>query len=273
MKNVFLCSFLYITFQTSAQPINKDSLSNFSYLLTLQIDSLKISTTATGFIIKYNSNYYLTTSYHVLSGRNPFSDSLLYNLPSDFTSLLIWFKPKYGKSVIKKRYHLVDENHKRKFFTIPSSIGNIDLAILPLPKSSLPDNAKIYAIDEKYVDTTDKNIALNAKVIVVGFPGIRNDTNFSKPTIYSGNILTMKQSKLRHANIYFDFNTTGGVSGSPVYLYYKNSLKLAGINSLGSDTNSGLYKINNKIKGLAADIFYAMRIIKVLDKFKVADNQ
>jgi hypothetical protein len=264
--NLIILIILLLPFVKMAhsQELPIDSLKNYSYLATGGNRIGPIDNNGTGFIIKYFESFYFVTNYHVLTGRDPFTNEKIPTLKDTNTAIYVIFRPKNGpKLYCPIKYDLYNSFGKRNFSISKTTDYYIDIAILPIV---LPENALTYYLDISMLDTSF-NSNSKFKIVITGFPNgkFKNDW---QPENYFSEIIPLKLSDRNEFNPYFYSNsrTVGGMSGSPIYDFKSpKRLKVCAINAMSKDSTAiedSFYKRNPKVKGMAIQIKYVYQLIQ-----------
>lgn len=220
IKNLMIISLLLfynIAFsQDSLKIMNRESVQ--SLYIEIYHDFTLIGT-ATGFVIKSKTQYYLVTNLHVLAGieitdtKNK-PDSL--HRPNRIE--IYYFSDRVGK-YIKKSEPILDKSGKHLWRDNISTEGDIiDVVELPLHDTS---NVKIYPIYYN-IKTEDyyTNLAPTDILFVVGFPLSLQLSSLGFPLWESGTIAS--EPDANNLCIWVDAPGYPGMSGSPVYYIAHN---------------------------------------------------
>lgn len=119
--------------------------------------------TATGFLWKHESEYYLVSNAHVFSGRHPETNELLYKSTPD--RVLVMHNMHRLGSWKTEIYDLYSRSKKPKWAGHPKFGQRVDVAVL---KVALPVGTTGYALNEQPFD--DISISPAMPVSILGFP-------------------------------------------------------------------------------------------------------
>lgn len=136
-------------------------------LLLLQIAGNTQIGTATGFLWhdKPNSQYYLVTNYHVLSGKHPTTEEIEDSkgrIPTDVG--VFHNSSKLGEWKLIN-YPVVDKEGKPKWKEHPKFGSKVDVVLLPI---DIPAGVAAYAINEQ--SWVDLQLRPAENVSIIGFP-------------------------------------------------------------------------------------------------------
>ncbi len=224
-KGFLFLSFIILSCHLRSQNLELVDLKNYTYSLELRKDG-KMLGYGSGFIMEKNRNFYLVTCYHVLTGKDPISNSLLPQIKESPDQVVILFRSKTGLKV-KAPYYLQHGN-KDAFLYIPHA----DIAVMPLYDLDVA-KLNIYSIN---VNDMEDGIFNNDKVILCGFPGNNPDMNIM-PTVYIAFIT--KQPTERDLDFCMDTSIPEGVSGGPIYKANPGKgIQLIGVYSLTPVSNN-----------------------------------
>ena len=199
--------------------ITIDPLSCRSLYLILRNDQ-HILGTATGFIVKKDNINYLITNWHVLSGRHPETNKILYSkgIPKQ---LLIWH---HGKKL--GTWHLKSENlyngSGEKRWKEHKLGSKVDIVALPLEE--IDNDIELYPLDLSLANT-DMLPEVAMPVSIIGFPlGFSGAGRF--PIWKTGHIASEPNLDYNGKPLFLiDATTRGGMSGSPVVLRLSGGFK------------------------------------------------
>lgn len=168
--------------------------------------------TATGFVVQRDSNQFLITNWHVLSGRSPETGQPLSDagaLPDEIR-IVHHHSEQLGRWAIVSQ-QLRDE-HGDVLWIEHSDGPNVDLAALSL---ELDDSIKVYPLD---LGLADHDVVLQPamSVSIIGYPyGLATGAAF--PIWKTGHIASDPDLDYDGRPAFLiDATTRGGMSGSPV---------------------------------------------------------
>ena len=176
---------------------------------------------ATASVVTQNSEYFLVTNYHVVSGRRSTTNSLINDNGGLPTHLRCHF---HGKTLGTWEPRVLplyngdgdpnSDNPLWRTFTISgsSSFRYADVAVLPLAELGL---ASLYPISMENKDQIKTSPCSRASV--VGFPGARRSYKFF-PIFVTGYVASEPELPYDDMPIMLvNATTTDGMSGSPVF--------------------------------------------------------
>ena len=201
-----------------------DPLSGNSLKLELYNNSTPLST-ATGFIIKHNYEYYLITNWHVLSGIEYFKGGISNKNGLIPNKLVIYHHAKNLGQWFKVEENLYNKKTKLWY---ELKIGKTLVDVVALRLTNIPDNINIYPFDLN-LDKTDMIPVVAMPASIIGFP--HGGSGYGVFPIWKTGHLA-SDPDLDYLNLpvlLVDATTKPGMSGSPVVL------RLNG----GFDTRSG----------------------------------
>ena len=166
----------------------------------------------TGFFWQTDSNLYLITNWHNVSGIDPFTGKhVSEETAAEPNRLRIWWNAK-GKlwQKFSATHPIKDSNDKPLWLVHPTYKNQIDVVALPI---SAPDNAEPYPINEMPHD--DLRLQAGMDVFVLGYPfGI---THSGLPIWKRGSIASEPEIlDPKRPVILIDSATRRGMSGAPV---------------------------------------------------------
>lgn len=202
-----------------------DPLSGSSLLIEPFFKEQALAT-ATGFTIELAGGYYLITNWHVVSGRNPDTNSCLDRNASVPDRLIVSFHRKNSLGAwVRLEIPLLSVDGAPLWIEHP--LGSIvDVVALPLEMSA---DIEIYPLDVSLA-RTDVVVSPAMPVSVIGFPlGLRAGENW--PIWKTGHVASDPDVDFQADRPAFliDATTRPGMSGAPVIL------RLTG----GYDTSDG----------------------------------
>lgn len=195
--------------------INIHPLSTTSLFLQIGHKNQPVAS-ATGFVVKFNTIYYLVTNWHVVTGRHPISNKpILQNqiIPNELN--IIHHSLQRLGSWIPKVENLFNPDGTSRWLEHLQG-RNVDIILLPLV--NLDNNIKIYPFDLNLADA-DMKPEPAMPVSIIGYPlGLATGERF--PIWKTGHIASdpdLDYYKNKPAFL-IDATTREGMSGSPVVL-------------------------------------------------------
>jgi hypothetical protein len=218
---IFFCLFHIqnILSQTITRIESLQSLYIETYLNKQKLGS------ATGFVIKSETQSYLVTNWHVVSNKDAktkkWLNPKLHLSPNKIR--ILHNADKLGTYTIKEET-LIDSTNKTLFKEFKIGNNIVDVVAIPL-KDTIP-NVKLYPVN--YKKTADSLVVMPTdRVFILGFPkGVRSAP--ALPIWKSGLIASEPDiDQEGKPIIWIDILGYGGMSGAPVYLItdkikYKN---------------------------------------------------
>ena len=206
----------------NSDTISVQSLSYISLKVNVYKDSIKISQSATGFIIKYLNKFFLITNKHVVTGINPFSGDSLFDgmVPNKIS---VWLPRNDKTQWACFVYALFDSTHFPKWLEKKDN-ELIDVVALPIDQIEDYDFVPI-DLDLQFEDV---QIIVSQSVNILGFPyGIASTgMNGMLPIWKSGTIASEPEIDIdSQPYFYIDATTVKGMSGSPV-IYWSQMFRL-----------------------------------------------
>lgn len=192
-----------------APPI--DPLTNIPLHLELFFDDKYLSS-GTGFVIVYESKNYLITNWHILSGRDPKTQSPLSDMADIPNKVRVWHhSSKRWGSWVSKDYAL-EKNGSKTWMERAISGEKVDIAALLIPSSK---DITIYPLDLN-LSKTDLLITPSEPVSIIGFPYGQYSAG-RLPIWKTGFIASEVELPYDGKPIFLiDASTKPGMSGSPV---------------------------------------------------------
>jgi len=191
-----------------------DSLSLSSYKLELYAGAKYVGS-ATGFVVKHEGSLYLITNWHVVTGRDRWTDSLISITKAD--TIAVWFQAKTKDTIaltwVRERMPLYGSDSLPLWHEHPSG-RRVDVVALEIE----PDSTKIVrAIDLRSADA-DVWVRVAMNVSVIGFPrGLEGGGKL--PIWKSGQLASEPEVDFRNdPTMLIDVRTIEGMSGSPAFL-------------------------------------------------------
>lgn len=196
----------------NAGGVRIDHISTYSLYLKLFHEENELGT-ATGFLVAKDSNTFLITNYHVLSGLRPDDNSVISQRGSRPDRVHIWH---HVKDKLTERFHveerIVDE-HWTPLWISHTEGTHIDVVALPLTKLGPP--IETHPLNLELIDS-DLAVYPSMAVSIIGFPlGLTAD--FFWPVWKTGHIASEPEINVDGLPMFLiDATTRGGMSGSPV---------------------------------------------------------
>jgi len=190
---------------------------------------------ATGFFFRYQSNTYLVTNHHVVSGKKPGTNKIISRsgaVPGhlEFEQEILYHKGgnEYGHEQIKAKIPLANPKTGKKTWLEHPTMGNSCDVVALKTSTEAFSGAQIKAIEcERELK---KGIRLNVmdQMFIVGFPMVKEKSH-SKYPIYKSGYLASEPEVTQHGQqFYVDAKTKHGMSGSPVVQRERGSIKSQG---------------------------------------------
>jgi hypothetical protein len=168
-------------------------------------------TAATGFFFERGDALYLVTSRHVLydTGTGHFPDGvqiMLHTDPTNLTRFSALWLPLYDNGVATWRQG-------------SDSGGEVDVAVLPVPRDQLPPGTVVSPFSERHLQGDFGAVSLGAPLLVVGFPLSFYDTVHHLPVARHAIVASSFGVRFQ-ARGYFltDGRLHRGASGAPVVM-------------------------------------------------------
>jgi len=168
-------------------------------------------TGASGFFFRREQQLFLVTSRHVLidelSGHHPDRVEIELHIDSANLGASLWYSiPLYvnGQSVWREGY---------------DAGGAIDVAVLPLHRSALPETLCLHAFTERNLPQFGDTIEIGSSVLIIGAPLGFHDSLHHLPVVRQAGIASSFGLRFQ-GNGYFltDARTHRGSSGAPVVM-------------------------------------------------------
>lgn len=195
---------------------NVDDYSYTSYYADILFDDLKIGS-ATTFIYEYKSKAYLVTNWHVVTGRDAFTNTILdKNYASIPNKLKLQFFYKHNEELDYKAYivSLYDKNDEPLWYEHELDNKRIDIAIIPMV---LGEEIVVYPVnttEEPFNEETMPEV--REDVFVLGYP-FGFDGGGGLPIWKRASIASEPSVKINGLPIiYVDTASRPGMSGAPV---------------------------------------------------------
>lgn len=216
--------------------ITFNPLSQASYFVISRFDEMDLSK-ATCFFIKRNSNTYLITNWHVVTGRNSETKKCLSKTCAIPNNLLVQVHK--NQDIIDFR-NLEIKIDNSVILTHPKFGDDVDVVALEV---NIPNHLSVFDIEkfiEPFNESTNESIAND--VFIIGYPfGKSEDDIFpiwKKASIASEPCIDIQGLP----KMLVDTASRSGMSGSPVILFQRRSVAL-----LEGDptTSDGINKISH----------------------------
>lgn len=189
----------------SLDPLSLQSL----YLNAANSSSTALS--ATGFIVREGSDYYLVTNLHVFTGRDFYQNTPLYPDSSDPVEVHIWYHGRLpGEWIVGVECLKGDDGSDR---WIEHPWEEADAAILLL--ENIPDGAFIHELDLSLSESGIDPVP-GSSLYIVGFPYGRSSTG-KMPIWKTAHMASEYDLDVEGARAFLiDATTREGMSGAPV---------------------------------------------------------
>jgi hypothetical protein len=241
-------------------------LKNYPLMISSFADTLYTGS-GTGFLVRYNGQFYLVSNFHVFTGLYPLDNTPVEKGKPGNTDIVVVFLPKEKGNLIyhPMKFKLYGDNGIKNYNIVGiDSVRKMDLAIMPI---AVPEGVLLYYFDEKHIDG-EKNYKDGLELSICGF----SDGKFvdkTKPAII--------ETKSVNANyngenvfdwfVHYDKPTKPGTSGSPIlYKTSSGAFKVIGVNATA--TGSKKDYDNPNIEGSGVLMHYVMELIKNVDKYQ-----
>lgn len=204
---------------------------------------------ATGFVIRSKSQYYLITNWHVVTNKNPVTKNWLYpNIQISPNRIAILQNSKLLGNYNMRSENLIDKKSNILYKEYVINTEMVDVVAIPL-KDTLGD-IKFYPVSFSE-ETESLLLKPTDHLFVLGFPMGIHSAPFL-PIWKSGFIASEPDFNQENKPIiWLDIASFGGMSGSPVYfisdrLIYKNG---SSENMIGADKSffMGVFSHNKDI--------------------------
>ncbi len=194
--------------------MNVDQLTVTSLHLELFFDAQYLSS-ATGFVVEKEGNYFLVTNWHVVSGRHPTTQKPLSSTGAIPNKIRVWHNAKkdHVGVWVSVDYPLQDTEGNPIWREKDFGSEKIDVVIFPI--TGRPEIA-LYPLDLALKDI-DLIISPSEDLSIIGFPyGKASDGKFA--IWKSGNLASDFDINYESKPVFLiDATTKGGMSGSPVF--------------------------------------------------------
>jgi Trypsin-like peptidase domain len=183
-------------------------------LLLIQVKGSEPIGTATGFVVAKNSKKYLITNRHVVTGRDPQTDSLIHSDKKVPDRLIIIYHGETLGTWVRGEEPLFDRSLKERWLEHRDDRG-VDVVALPI--ESAPPKANIYSFDLS-LSGADIMPEVAMPISIIGFP-LRLTGPGSFPIWKTGHIASDPELDFGGQPLFLiDATTRSGMSGSPVVL-------------------------------------------------------
>ncbi len=251
LKSIFIVFIIILSIprMTACRNQNVRPENYQSLLLHIYKDN-QFLRTATGFIIRPNENYYLITSWQVVSGKN-ISNLKWLNKKKKVSpnTIKIFYNSQDSEKCIEKCEKLYNSNSSKRYKEFKIGNETVDVVAIPLSDTI----GKIVLSPIEYDDELNFiEIRPTDRVIVLGFPlDIKNRPFF--PIWKNGYIASEPYLDFEEKPIVLiDIKGLGGMVGSPVYLMGNRYISKNGKNQIYFGTSGlkslffGIYTHDNK---------------------------
>lgn len=215
-----------------ARTIHIDPLSTTSLRLEVWVNDRSLST-ATGFLVKKEDQFFLITNWHVVSGRDPDSNEILSPTGAcpEVLRIIHHHVDGLGNWIVLDE-SLYDSEGNPRWIEHPAG-SRIDVVALPLQTATNPQ-VRIYKFD-LLLAHVDMVVLPAMPVSIIGYPfGLATGTGF--PIWKTGHVASDPNVDYdSRPTFLIDATTRGGMSGSPVVLRLMDP-----ITSKGRTIGSGL---------------------------------
>ena len=200
------------TLDPNRQPKRIDPLS-VRPLLLIQLKGSEPIGTATGFVVEKNGKNYLITNRHVVTGRDPQTDSLIRPDKKTPDRIIITYHGQTLGTWLHGEESLFDSSFKERW--LEHRDRGVDVVALPI--ESAPYDAHIYSFDLSLSDA-DIMPEVAMPISIIGFPlRLTRPGNF--PIWKTGHIAADPELDFGGEPLFLiDATTRSGMSGSPVVL-------------------------------------------------------
>jgi Trypsin-like peptidase domain len=202
-----------ITFDPNRHSKRIDPLS-VRPLLLIQLQGSEPIGTATGFVVAKKRKNYLITNRHVVTGRDPQTDSLIHSDKKIPDRLMIIYHGETLGTWVRGEEPLFDTSHKERWLEHRNHRG-VDVVALPI--ESAPPKAHIYSFDLS-LSGADIMPEVAMPISIIGFP-LRLTKPGSFPIWKTGHIASDPELDFGGQPLFLiDATTRSGMSGAPVVL-------------------------------------------------------
>lgn len=273
--NRLLSTFLLLisNIDLTAQILNVDSLVNYSYKIQgVNIESTSPNSKAivhkidagTCFIVAIEGNDFLITNYHVITGKDPYTNKKIPRLSDTCTSFLVNFRNNYDTGFSKPRFDLYTRSGHRNYPVFHYNEDTvIDITAVILPNDWYPPNINKYIITQSEIDS-EFNYQGNETIYVLGFPLGKMIEGWKPNFISASSVNLNHDSSVINPYLFYNQISVHGMSGSPVYIKKtgSNKILLKGIQAIQTRYDSN----NPDIKAAAINFHLALKLIEEILK-------
>lgn len=196
----------------NARGVSIDRFSGYSLYLKLFHEKEELGT-ATGFLVAKDSNTFLITNYHVLSGLRADDNSVISQQGLRPDRVHIWH---HVNDKLTERFEVEERivnEHWTPLWISHTEGTHIDVVALPLTKLGTP--IETHPLPLELIDA-DVMVYPSMAVSIIGFP-LGLTAHFFWPVWKTGNIASEPEINVDGLPMFLiDATTRGGMSGSPV---------------------------------------------------------
>ena len=168
-------------------------------------------TNASGFFFERDDHLYLVSSRHVMFDQpsNHIPDRIELEIHVNKHNMA----ESTGFSVLLYR------NEKSVWRQATDSAGEIDVAVIELDKSALPETMVYSAFTPAHLLKPDTNVDVGTQLLVVGYPLGFHDTLHHIPVVRTGSLASSFGLRFQGSGFFLtDARTHRGISGAPVVM-------------------------------------------------------
>ncbi|MEO9528424.1 serine protease [Roseibium sp.] len=168
-------------------------------------------TNASGFFFRREERLFLVTNRHVViddaSDHHPTRLEIeLHNNPDNLAESIWWSMPLYRDGVSLWRQGT-------------DTAGEIDVAVIEVDKSSLPENLTYRAFGPEHLVKPQDHVEIGSSILVVGFPLGFHDTLHHMPVVRQAVVASSFGFRFQGMGYFLtDARTHRGISGAPVVM-------------------------------------------------------
>lgn len=216
---------------------------------------------ATGFLARWDNEFWLVTNWHVLSGRNAETQAIMSSTDATPESVVVRFHSPAGLGTFTDvRLPLQDSEGQPLWLEHPQLGHRVDVAALKIPQGAegisqitITDGATIttrptisfHAIDLANPDPAGIYVSIGERLSVVGFPVGEDVQGF--PIWTQGFVASELDLQYRGLpSFLIDSRTRQGQSGSPVIFYSASGQYQSAVGA----TTLGRSEINSRFMGV-----------------------
>jgi hypothetical protein len=149
----------------STLPAVIDQYSVATLPLELRFGSTFVSI-GTGFVWQWNGNFFLISNWHVLSGRDPFTQKHLSSTAAEPDRVSVWWNKKGALgSKIATELQIRDADGKPLWLAHPQYGSQVDVVALPV---AAPVEAEMFPINE--MPQANLLVQVGVDVFILGYP-------------------------------------------------------------------------------------------------------